>query len=655
MRLRSWVTPARTLTAIVLGGMLLAACSGGSAHPSASKGVVTFAEAPSSPPNYIMPMASGAFFSYANIPDLSEILFPPLYVFGVNGQPVLNRSLSSALPPVFSDGNTTVTVTLKHWQWSDGHPITARDVIFWMNLLSAATDPKAPTIGSSNSPGPGWGGAVPGGFPENVVSYQQTGTYTVVFHLNHSYNPTWFGYNELSQISPIPQAAWDKLSSAGPVGNYDASAESRVSIPGTSPLQYVPADPGTATSGALGVAQFLNLQSQSLGTYDTNPLWKVVDGPFKLAQFTTAGFVKMVPNPAYSGSPKPQISAFEELPFSSDTAEFNALRSGAVTVGYLPVQDLGQKSFLVAQRGYRYDPWYAFGFNYFAYNFTSPTAGPLLRQPYFRQAFQSLVNQPQYIKDFGAGIGTINNGPVPGYPVKNPDESPLEANGQVYPYSTTKAVSLLKDNGWTVTPGGTTVCGTPGTASGDCGAGIAAGAPLTFNMLYASGATELTNQMEAMQSTMKSVAGITINLKTAPFSQVISTAFNGCTFATPCSGWQLADWGGGWVYSPDYFPTGGELFTTGASSNNGDYSNPTNDANIVATHTAANQTAEIAALFKYEDFLAKQLPVVWMPNGPYQLTMYKSNLGGFTPQGIYDEIYPQKYTCGTGACPTPAG
>lgn len=196
---------------------------------------MTFAEAPGSPPNYIMPMTPGAYFSYANVPDLTEIMDQPLYIFGQNGQPILNKSLSVALPPVFSHNNTVATVTLKHWLWSDGKPITARDVIFWMNLLSAVTDPKAPSIGSSSSPGPGWGGAVPGAFPQNLVSYRQTGTYTVVFHLNASYNPTWFTYNELSQISPMPQASWDKLSSTGPVGGYDATAEARTVLPGTSP------------------------------------------------------------------------------------------------------------------------------------------------------------------------------------------------------------------------------------------------------------------------------------------------------------------------------------------------------------------------------------------------------------------------------------
>ena len=629
---------------LVVGALLLAACGASTATRPQSGGVVTFAEAPSAPPNYILPMESSTYFSVNNTNQFMQLMYLPLYWYGQKGEPVLNPSLSVARPPVFSDHNTVVNITLKHWQWSNGAPITARDVIFWMNLLSAVTDPKAPSVGSSSAPGPGWGGAVPGAFPANLVSYEVTGTYSLQFKLNSSYNPTRFTYNELSQIYPLPQASWDKLSSGGAVGNYDTSAVARVPVAGTTPTQYQPADPGTATSGALAVAQYLNLQSQDLATYQTNPLWQVVDGPFRLTQFTSSGFVKMVPNKNYSGPAKPTISAFEELPFTSDAAEFNDLHNGSLTIGYIPAQDVSQRASLERTEGYSYAPWYSFSTVYAPYNFTNPKAGPIFKQLYFRQAFQSLVNQPQYIKDFEAGIGRTNSGPVPEYPPHNPDESSLEAKGQYYPYDSSKAVSLLRDHGWTVRPGGSTTCTRPGAATGDCGPGIAAGAALNFSMIYASGSTALTNEMEALQSTLRSAAGITLSLKSAPFSQVISTAFNGCTFSTPCSSWDLADWGGGWTYYPDVLPTGGSVFYTG--NNPGDYSNPVNDANIRATHTAPTSAEETAALFKYQDYLVQQLPVVWMPDTPYQLTMYKTALHGLIPQGVFDEIYPQDYSLG---------
>ncbi|MGH7611389.1 MAG: ABC transporter substrate-binding protein, partial [Candidatus Dormibacteria bacterium] len=438
---------------------------------------------------------------------------------------------------------------------------------------------------------------------------------------------------------------WDKLSASGSVGNYDTSAQTRTQVtPVSSPASYVPANPGTGTSGALGVAQFVNLQAEDTSSYATNPMWKVVDGPFKLVQYTTAGFVKMVPNTKYSGPNKAKIGVFEEIPFTTDTAEFNELRAGDLSIGYIPTQDIAQKGYM-EHHGYSFNPWYSFGITYFPYNFTDPTSGPIFKQLYFRQAFQSLVNQPEYISRFLAGYAAKTNGPVPTYPQGNADLTKLESTGQVYPYNPSKAVALLKDHGWHVVPGGTSTCTKPGTGSGDCGAGIAAGAQLSFRLLYESGSTSLTQEMEAMKSAEASVAGIQLALSTAPFGQVIGTTFGGgCTDANPCSTWDMGNWGGGWVYSPDYYPTGEELFETGASSNPGYYNDAEANHLIQATNTSATAAGETKALDKYENYLAKQLPVVWMPTTPYQLTMYKSNLKGLVPQGVFDEIYPSAYS-----------
>lgn len=631
-----------------LGALVLSGCGGSVlSQPSGSSRIVTFAEQPSAPPNYIFPLESGAYFTFAN-GQFSPLMYLPLYSFGNGKSPTLNNSLSLAHPPVFTDHNTVVSVTLKHWKWSDGAPVTARDIIFWVNMLSAATDPNAPAVGSNSAPGPGWGASSPGGFPENVVAYSQSGTYSVVFHLNTSYNPTWFLYNELSQIYPCPTASWDQLSTSGPVGNYDASAEARVTLPGKSPSQYVPKSPGTATSGALGVAQFLNSQSQTLGTYATNPLWRVVDGPFKLSQFTTSGYAKLLPNPGYSGTPKVRIKAFEELPFTSADAEFDALHTGNLTIGYIPTQDVAsQKSELDRQEKYSYDPWYTFAFNALDFNFTNPIVGPLLEQLYLRQAFQSLINQTQYINDFNAGIGSVTNGPVPSYPPRNTDESPLESKGEVYPYDPAKAVDLLEANGWHVAAGGVSYCLKPGTGAGECGAGVKANQQLTFAMLYPSGSAGLTSEMAAMQSTMKQHAGINLQLKEEPVNQVTAVISAGCTSSSPCSDWELgteANTGVSWVYLPDYFPTGEELFLAGADSNQGDYDSAKAATLIDATNTAPNSAAETRALFKYEDYIARQLPVAWLPTSPYQLTMYKKALKGLVPQGIFSQLVPQDYT-----------
>jgi peptide/nickel transport system substrate-binding protein len=632
-------------TALLAGALLLASCS---STPSghAAKPVVTFAEQPGATPNYILPLQSGAFLNTNNLPQFSQLLYLPMYWFGNNGEPTLNEPLSLAYPPSFSNNNTTVSVTLKHWVWSDGQPVTSRDVVFWMNLLSAVTDPSIPAIGTTSLPGPGWGASSPGAFPENVVSYAATGTYSLVFHLNAAYNPTWFTYNELSQIYPMPTHSWDRLSMGGSVGSYDATAEARSLAPSSVGLpanSYLPNSPGTATSGALGVAAFLNNQAENLSTYTSSPLWKVVDGPFRLAAFTSAGYAKMVPNTAYSGSPKPAVSAFEELPFTSTTAELNALVAGQVSIGYVPPEDAQQRTQLERNHGYSFSPWYDFGIQFAQYNFTNPSVGAVLSQLYFRQALQSLVDQPLYIKEFMSGFGTTNNGPVPTYPAHNPDVSPLEAGGPVYPYDPKKAAQLMSENGWSVHPGGVTTCSRPGTSQGDCGANISQGESITIPVLYASGYPYLASSFQALQSTMAAKLGVQLQLKSEPASTVIGTITAGCTFSSPCSTWGMADWATGYTYYPDYFPTGGTLFASGAAVNNGDYRNARNNANIDLTHTAPTSAAEKTALFQYENYLAQQLPVVWMPNSPYQLTLYKKNLSGVVPQGIYDELYPQEF------------
>ncbi len=609
-------------------------------------GVVSFAELAGTPPTYISPLMSAEHESNANLYQFSNFMYLPLYWFGGDGQPELNKKLSVANPPVFTDSDKVATVTLKHWVWSNGQPITARDVILWMNLLSAVTDPNAPTVGTSTNPGPGWFAAVPGGFPENVVSYTQTGTYSLQFTFNASYNPTWVLFNELSQVYPLPTASWDELSTAGPVGDYDTSAEARTALPGASPASYVPVNPGTATTGALGVAALINDEASDISTYATNPFWKTVDGPFLLNQFTTDGYAKFVPNKKYSGTPKPSVSAFVEEPYTSNAAEFNALRSGAVTIGYLPSEDYAQKTSIEREEKYSLNPWYLFGFVYAGLNFTSPTVGPMFRQLYFRQAMQDLINQKQWIDQFNDAQGTVDNGPVPTYPPNNADESPLEAHGQVYPYDPSKAVALLKDHGWKVVPGGQTSCVKPGTAADECGAEVKNGQQASFSMILASGSQEATNEMDAYESVMKSKAGMTLTISQEPFATVIGTMDDGCTYTTPCTNWDIANWIGGWSYDPDFFPTGEEIFETGAGSDVGDYSNPTNDKNILATNTAPNAATEHTALVKYQNFLAENLPGLYLPNVPEQFTMYKNNLKGFLPQDVYDILYPQDYHIG---------
>jgi peptide/nickel transport system substrate-binding protein len=139
--------------------------------------------------------------------------------------------------------------------------------------------------------------------------------------------------------------------------------------------------------------------------------------------------------------------------------------------------------------------------------------------------------------------------------------------------------------------------------------------------------------MEAEQAAWQQ-AGIKITLTTASFNTVIGNA-------VPCSGksctWELASWGGGWVYAPDYYPSGELLFQTGAGSNSGSYSDKTND-NLIHDTNFGDST-----LAQYENYLAKSLPVVWQPNQAYAVTEIQKNLQGVTPQNPLLNINPENW------------
>src|SRR5208282_1790951 len=173
-------TALAALVLIVAAALGAAACAGSSAPAASvggapvSGGTAYFAEQPLAPPTYIFPLVSGEYFTTANTSDLQTLLYLPLYWYGDRGKASVDYPLSIGNPPVYSDGDRVVTITLKHYVWSDGEAVSARDVGFWINLLKANKSD--------------WANYVPGGFPDNVVSWKALSPTTVRLQLNASYN-----------------------------------------------------------------------------------------------------------------------------------------------------------------------------------------------------------------------------------------------------------------------------------------------------------------------------------------------------------------------------------------------------------------------------------------------------------------------------------
>jgi peptide/nickel transport system substrate-binding protein len=99
----------------------------------------------------------------------------------------------------------------------------------------------------------------------------------------------------------------------------------------------------------------------------------------------------------------------------------------------------------------------------------------------------------------------------------------------------------------------------------------------------------------------------------------------------------MQEWNGGWTFAPDYYPSGEELFQLGSEANYGDYNDAKNNALISAT-LDTNQT-----LTTWENYLAKQLPVIFQPDEAYALTEYNKNLSGVTPQNAFTGISPENW------------
>ena len=611
------------LAALVLtaaAALGLAACAGGSA-PGASAGgarvsggTAYFAEQPLAPPTYIFPLVSGENFTTANTSDLQTLLYLPLYWYGDKGKASIDYPLSIGNPPAYSDGDRVVTITLKHYAWSDGEIVSARDVGFWINMLKAN---KAD-----------WANYVPGGFPDNVVSWSALGRTTIRLRLNASYNPSWFTYNELSQITPLPMA-WDRTSLSAAVPSPD---EGNL--------------PDTTSAGAKAVYSFLNGQATKTTGYASSPLWSVVDGPWRLASLTSDGMATFVPNRRYSGPDRPHLAKFVELPFTSAEAEFSVLKAGPssggpgssgqqISVGYVPDNDLPQQPSLKAQ-GYRLVADYPFGFDYFEPNFNNPKVGPILRQLYFRQAFQHLVDQTGWIHAYYNGLGVPTYSPVPASPA-NP-YSDAKASVNPYPFSVPAAKALLSAHGWKIAPAGVTTCARPGTAADECGTGVKAGQPLQFTLMYPSGLPYTDASMADLQSVARQV-GIEISLDQVTQATIAAT-IEPCSSSSPACSWEIGQYGTAWLFEPDHYPTGDEIFQTGALGNVNNYSDPAIDKLITATTTTSAGGAQ-AALNAYADQARLQLPDFWQPS-PGTLITVQSNLRGFSPNA-YGFIDPEEW------------
>jgi peptide/nickel transport system substrate-binding protein len=599
----------------------IAACSsssspsGGSTSPSASS---TAAAAPGGTAtvglpagvtlNYIWPYIPLSDANEYNTEQFQELMYRPLYMFGNNGNSVsVNYPLSPANAPVYTDGGKTVTINMKGWKWSDGEAVDASDVVFWLNMMNAEPE--------------NYYGIVPGLLPYNLSSYSATSADTVVLHLKTAVSSIWFTYNQLAEITPMP-AAWDVTSASATAGSGGCATDTAAD----------------KWAKCTAVYNFMSAQAKNAKTYATNPVWGVVDGPWKLSSFSTASsgpVTSFVPNTAYSGSPKAQLAGMTYYAYTDDSTEYTALKTGQIDVGQVPDQDMAPvtgsqvlPSTNPLGSSYNLQPWYNYGIQYYEINFNNPTIGPAFKQLYVRQALQELVDQEGMAKTVQRGYAYPTTGAVPSQPPNQWEPAIQKSNGGAgpYPFSVANATTLLTSHGWK-NVGGTMTCESAGTSATECGAGVAAGSKLAFTMDYATGVTYFQQEISIYKSDL-SEGGISVTLVPQSFNTIIGESQPCKPSAAACK-WQGLFFGG-WNYNgPGYEPTGEPLYQTGATSNAGSYSDPQMDNLINLSHTSSS----LSVFDQYGTYAAQQLPaVIYFPDY-YNIMAVNSKLAnvGFNP------------------------
>lgn len=546
----------------------LSKTSAGAKPQSGGTAVIALSEQTS--PNWFFPELSLSAFSVVNT-EVDTLSYIPLVYFGQNG--LLSNQSGLASSVTYNKAGTVFTVHLDpKWHWSNGAPVTAADVVFTYNIMKA---------GSLSNTTYAWsyGGQGSGGFPTDWKSVTAEGKNTVVVTTTKPVNQQWFVRNGIGQIIPVPMSSWNK---------YPTNIKKEM--------------------------QFINSVSNS----PTNPVYQVVDGPWKFQSMAPNQDWTYVPNKTFGGH-KPYLQKLVFQYETSGTAEFTALKNGTVNYGYLPASLLHNMNELPNDV---LTPQYSLGFNYVQLNL-SPKApggiGKAFSELAVRQALQMGVNEPGIIKTIWHGLGAIDDTTLATQP-KDPFVDPALKNPP-YPFNPTKGKQILTKAGWKMVNGVMTKNGIK----------------LEFNMFAASGSTSYDAIDQLLQQDWAK-EGIIVHIINRPFDTVINYT------QSNANQWAMLNWNGGWTYSSGY-PSGGSLFLTGAAENVGQYNSKTLDNLIQATYAPATYQQSVKNMYAYEEYMAKQLPsVIYLPQQPVY-TVHAKNLHNAikTYNQIGDWIFPNEW------------
>ncbi len=292
--------------ALVVGACGSSGSSSSSGGTKEAGGVATYALPPSTTPNYIFPMSNSTYFSVSNISYLQDFLYRPLYWFGNGTQPTVNPSLSLADQPVYN--GQQVTITLKNYKWSDGTAVTAQNVLFWINMLQAVGADRVGRLRPRRVPDQR--DQRQGDQPHDAHDDDEQGVLADLVHLQRA-EPDHPDAQGLGPDGVRPER----------LHRHGGGLQGRLHLP-RQPVQ-------------------VHVELRQLSDLERG------GRPVEAASFNADGNATFVPNKSYSGPVKPTLAQFKEVPFTTEAAEYNVLRSGngsqKLSVGYLPTTDAPKK------------------------------------------------------------------------------------------------------------------------------------------------------------------------------------------------------------------------------------------------------------------------------------------------------------------------
>ncbi|PSR21105.1 MAG: ABC transporter substrate-binding protein [Sulfobacillus acidophilus] len=577
MKTRQWlaVVGVGALTTLTVAGWGTSPLAKTSSATASGK-IIVMALEPLVAPNWFFPVFSSTAYTVTNL-QATALMYKPLLDITKTDAIDYNRSLVSKIQVNKADTEFTLTMNSKY-HWSNGKPVSAQDVVFNWDIIKATSQPGAPW---------GYGGAGIGGVPGDWKSVVALNPHTVVITTTKPVNPVWFIHNGIGQLEPVPASVWDK---------YPKNMARE--------LRFI----------------------ESVANSPTNPVYRIVDGPYNFYKYEADNYWEWAPNPHYGGK-RSTISRFMLKYETSTVSEFAQLRAGTINVGYLSNSLWTSRQELPNDT---LDVSYLFGFSSFYLN-QNPKApgglGPVFAQQYVREALQMGVNQPGIIRGIYHGNGVVSYGPVSSKPDSIFYDPALSK--PAYPYNPAKGKRLLESHGWHEVNG----VMTRGKVQ------------LKFTVDYISGSQSTTDMMSYIQAGWAK-EGIKVTLQAEPLDTVVALGNQ----SDPTK-WNMAG-PMDWTYEPDYYPSGGGLFATGAGSNGGGYSSSQANAIIAKIYQPGTSQQTLKNLFAYEEYIHQSNPVLFMPwlAGSYQaigfLLVHANNVHGtyqtFNP--ISDLLYPNYWT-----------